>query len=67
MAPRLLVRVLATTATLLPLAASAVSRAPRAPHFGAAPFHAHQGDYFRALVRLHAVRAQAGRVALPSG
>jgi predicted negative regulator of RcsB-dependent stress response/regulator of replication initiation timing len=58
MAPRLLVRVLATTATLLPLAASAESRAPRDPHFAEALFHAHQGDYFRALERLDAELAQ---------
>ncbi len=58
MAPRRFVRILATSAALLPLAASAEGGPPKDPYFAEALFYAHQGEWFRALERLDAELAQ---------
>ena len=59
MTPRLLVRVLVGVALALPaFAAHAESDPPKDPFFGEALFHAHQGEWFRALERLDAELAQ---------
>ncbi len=57
MTARLLARVFATAATVLPLSAIADGPTPD-PYFGEALFHAYQGDYFGALERLDEELAQ---------
>ncbi len=57
MSARLLARVVATAATVLPLSVFAEGPTPD-PYFGEALFHAYQGDFFGALERLDAELAQ---------